>query len=120
LVTILFIERSLMQFSEVLATLPSIDHIAALELSDGDVLIARLENKPGTAGSVRVYHALAQEFGEINTAAAEKGLRLYAEHTADAKAFPGKHPNIDRLLTLISNAADHTGTQSLAVKLIAQ
>jgi hypothetical protein len=26
-----------MQFSEVLATLPSIDHIAALELSDGGV-----------------------------------------------------------------------------------
>ena len=109
-----------MQFSEILATLPSIEHIAALELSDGDVLIARLENKPGTAGSVRVYHALIQEFGEINTAAATKGLQLYAEHTVDAKAFPGKHPNIDRLLTLISNAAEHTGMQSLAVKLIQQ
>ena len=109
-----------MQFSEILATLPAIDHITALELSDGDVLVVRLENKPGTAGSVRVYHALMQEFGEINTAAATKGLSLYAEHTADAKAFPGKHPNIDRLLTLISNAADHTGTQSLSVKLMTQ
>jgi hypothetical protein len=117
---LIYIEGNPMQFSEILTTLPSIEHIAALELSDGDVLVARLENKPGTAGSVRVYHALAQEFGEINAAAAEKGLRLYAEHTTDAKAFPGKHPNIDRLLTLISNAADHTGTQSFAVKLIAQ
>ena len=107
-----------MQFSEILATLPAIDHIAALELFDGDVLVARLENKPGTAGSVRVYHALMQEFGEINAAAATKGLQLYAEHTADAKAFQGKHPNIDRLLTLISNADEHTGTQSLTVKLI--
>ena len=107
-----------MQFSEILATLPSIDHIAALELSDGDVLVARLENKPGTAGSVRVYHALTLEFGEINAAAAEKGLRLYAEHTADAKAFPGKHPNIDRLLTLISNATDGNGARSLVVRLI--
>ena len=109
-----------MQFSEILATLPAIDHIAALELFDGDVLVARLENKPGTAGSVRVYHALMQEFGEINAAAATKGLQLYAEHTADAKAFQGKHPNIDRLLTLISNADEHTDTQSLTVKLIQQ
>jgi len=109
-----------MQFSEILATLPSIDHVAALELSDGDVLVARLENKPGTAGSVRVYHALALEFGEINAAAAEKGLHLYAEHTSDAKAFPGKHPNIDRLLALISNATDGNGAQSLVVRLIQQ
>lgn len=109
-----------MQFSEILAALPSIDHIAALELFDGDVLVARLENKPGTTGSVRVYHTLMQEFGAINATAAEKGLRLYAEHTVDAEAFPGKHPNIDRLLTLISNAAEHTGMQSLTVKLIQQ
>lgn len=109
-----------MQFSEILASLPAIDHVAALELFDGDALVARLENKPGTAGSVRVYHALMQEFGEINMAAATKGLQLYAEHTADAEAFPGKHPNIDRLLTLISNAAEHTGTQSLTIKLIQQ
>jgi Uncharacterized protein conserved in bacteria len=26
------------------------------------------------------------------------GLEWYAEHVADARAFPGKHPNIDRLL----------------------
>jgi len=25
-------------------------------------------------------------------------LEWYGEHVADAKAFPGKHPNIDRLL----------------------
>jgi hypothetical protein len=25
-------------------------------------------------------------------------LELYAEHTADARANPGKHPNIDRLI----------------------
>lgn len=90
-----------MQFSEVLASLPSIDHIVAIELfssEDQTTPVARIENKPGSAGSVRVYHALIAEFGAINVAAAEKGLTLYAEHTADAVAFPGKHPNIDRLL----------------------
>lgn len=90
-----------MQFSEVLASLPSIDHIAAIELfssEDQTTPVARIENKPGSAGSVRVYQALIAEFGAINVSAAEKGLTLYAEHTADAVAFPGKHPNIDRLL----------------------
>ncbi len=90
-----------MQFSEVLASLPSIDHVSAIELfssEDQTTPVARIENKPGSAGSVRVYHALIAEFDAINVAAAEKGLTLYAEHTADALAFPGKHPNIDRLI----------------------
>jgi hypothetical protein len=90
-----------MSFSENLATLPSIDHLAALEILDGEHVIACIENKPGSAGSVRVYHALAQEFGALTNVAAQKGLQLYAEHTEDARAFPGKHPNIDRLFSLI-------------------
>ena len=90
-----------MQFSEILASLPSIDHLAAIELYAPDHehhAIARIENKPGSAGSVRLYHALLQEFSAITVDAANKGLELYAEHTADAVAFPGKHPNIDRLI----------------------
>lgn len=98
-----------MQFSEILSTLPTIDHLAAIELYAGDQLSARIENKPGSAGSVRVYHALFSEFGEINIAAANKGLEIYAEHTADAIAFPGKHPNIDRLLE-IKHQQDSTAT----------
>jgi hypothetical protein len=31
-------------------------------------------------------------------AASVEGLALYAEHTEDARIYPGKHPNIDRLL----------------------
>lgn len=101
-----------MNFAETLATLPSIDHLAAIELLDGETLIARIENKPGQAGSLRVYHALYQEFGAIDALAAEKGLRLYREHTDDAKAHPGKHPNIDRLLDLAE------GGQPLAIRLV--
>ncbi|MDR3426859.1 MULTISPECIES: DUF2322 family protein [Silvimonas] len=102
-----------MQFSEVLATLPSVDHLGALELLEGEAVAARLENRPGQAGSVRVYHALYQEFGAIDTVAADKGLRLYAEHTEDALKHPGKHPNIDRLLMLAE------GGQPLSVRLVA-
>ncbi|GHD55135.1 DUF2322 family protein [Jeongeupia chitinilytica] len=102
-----------MDFKHLLATLPSVDHLAGLELLHGDSIVATLENKPGQAGSVRVYHALYQEFGAIDAVAADKGLRLYAEHTADAEAFPGKHPNIDRLIALVD------GGTPLAVRLVA-
>jgi hypothetical protein len=89
-----------MNFAEQLARLPAVDHLAAIELLDGETVLARIENKPGQAGSLRVYHALYQEFGAIDTLAAEKGLRIYAEHSDDARAHPGKHPNIDRLIGL--------------------
>jgi hypothetical protein len=32
-------------------------------------------------------------------------LQLYAEHTADARLHPGKHPNIDRLLAIAEDDA---------------
>ena len=101
-----------MNFAETLPTLPTIDHLEALELLDGTNVVARIENKPGQAGSVRVYHTLYQEFGAINALAADKGLRLYCEHTVDAKANPGKHPNIDRLQQLAENGAP------LAIRLV--
>lgn len=89
-----------MTFADTLKTLPPVSHLAALQLQDaqGQVL-ATIENKPGQAGSLAVYHALAQRHGgAITPAAAAEGLALYGEHTADARANPGKHPNIDRLL----------------------
>ena len=101
-----------MTFAETLASLPAIDHLAAIELLDRNEVLARIENKPGQAGSLRVYHALYQEFGAIDALAADKGLRLYGEHTADAITNPGKLPNIDRLIALAE------GGQPLAVRLI--
>ncbi len=88
-------------FSEILNTLPAIEQIERLELIDKNGAVAVIENRPGQAGSVAVYNALLQEFGLLNSAAAQKGLKLYAEHTEDALANPGKHPNIDRLVELI-------------------
>ncbi|WP_338415191.1 DUF2322 family protein [uncultured Sphaerotilus sp.] len=94
-----------MTFSDTLKTLPAIDHLAGLQLLDADsAVVATLDNRPGQAGSVAVYHALAQRHGTLNAAAALDGLALYAEHTADAHAFPGKHPNIDRLVAVASGA----------------
>lgn len=98
-----------MAFQDNLATLPATDGIDALELlnSAGET-VARLENRPGTAGSVRVYNALCERFGSINSDAAKAGIELYAEHTDDARANPGKHPNIDRLFEIEKGAAPLT------------
>ncbi len=90
-----------MNFADRLKQLPSAAHLSALHLlgADGQVL-ATIENKPGQTGSLVVYAALAALYGgSITPAAASLGLEWYAGHVADAQAFPGKHPNIDRLLT---------------------
>lgn len=90
-----------MSFAENLKKLPGISHLAAINLLDGDGnVVAVIENKPGSQGSVAVYNHLAQTYGAITPEAAKKGLEVYAEHSEDAHAHPGKHPNIDRLIDL--------------------
>lgn len=99
-----------MNFADRLKQLPSVSHLAALQLLDsqGQVL-ATLENKPGQAGSLAVYHALGALYGgSITPAAASLGMEWYAEHTADALAYPGKHPNIDRLLDVLASGQGFT------------
>lgn len=92
-----------MAFADNLRQLPSIAHISALRLIDSaGVEAAVIENKPGKAGSLAVYHALAAKHGSITAEAAREGLDLFAEHTDDARQHPGKHPNIDRLLEVIA------------------
>jgi len=90
------------QFAANLKKLPGISHLAAINLLDaeGNVL-ASIENKAGSQGSLAVYNHLAQTFGAITPEAARKGLELFAEHADDARLSPGKHLNIDRLLALL-------------------
>ncbi|WP_227816402.1 DUF2322 family protein [Nitrogeniibacter aestuarii] len=90
-----------MAFADNLKDLPKVSHLEAIQLLDAEGNeVARIENKPGQAGSLAVYNHLAQIFGAISPDAAKKGLDLYAEHTEDALQNPGKHPNIDRLVGL--------------------
>ena len=95
-----------MSFADTLKTLPGVSHLSAIQLLDaaGEV-VATIENKPGQAGSLAVYNHLAQLHGAINADAAKQGLDIYGEHTADAQANPGKHPNIDRLLAIADGGA---------------
>lgn len=94
-----------MSFAENLKKLPGISHLAAINLLDADgQLVASIENKAGSQGSLAVYNHLAQTYGAINAEAARKGLEIFAEHTEDERANPGKHPNIARLLAIESGA----------------
>jgi hypothetical protein len=95
-------EGMAMAFADNLKQLPKVSHLAALNLLGAEeVSVATIENKPGQTGSLAVYNHLAQLHGAITPDAARKGLELYAEHVEDARAHPGKHPNIDRLIGLI-------------------
>lgn len=90
------------KFSDFLAELETTDRIQKIELMNhaGEV-VGLIENKPGSQGSVRVFNHLFKKWGSITKDAAKDGLKIYAEHTADAEENPGKHPNIDRLLNVI-------------------
>jgi hypothetical protein len=88
-------------FKDNLRQLPPIDGIAAIDLIDdkGNV-VASIENQPGKQGSVAVYNYLSRAFGTLDAKAAEHGLAIFGEHTADARNRPGAHPNVDRLLAI--------------------
>ncbi|SIT47257.1 conserved hypothetical protein [Paraburkholderia piptadeniae] len=101
-------------FKDNLAQLPGIDGIERIELVDGKgAIVASIENKPGKQGSLAVYHYLRQAFGSLDAKAAEHGLAVFAEHTADARNRPGAHPNVDRLLEIAA------GGEALRIDVIA-
>ena len=97
------------KFSDILLTLDNTDHVQRIELYHEDGSAAGvIENKPGSQGSVKVFHHLYKMFGGISLDAAVEGLSLYAEHTEDAENCPGKHPNVDKLIDVLENEAPLT------------
>jgi hypothetical protein len=89
-------------FKQVLNVLPDIKHINKINLYDqNDNLVVVIENMQGTQGSLKVYFYLYKNFKKINFAAAQKGLELFSEHTAEARKNPGSHPNIDHLINIV-------------------
>ena len=94
-------------FKDNLAQLPPFAGIARIDLLDAaETVAASIENQPGKQGSLAVYAYLGQAFGKLDAAAAEHGLEVFAEHTADARERPGAHPNVDRLLEIAAGAAE--------------
>lgn len=92
-------------FKDNLALLPTIDGIARIDLLDlSGAVVAAIPNEPGKQGSLKVYNYLKLCFGKLDAAACTHALAVFAEHTPDAKARPGAHPNIDRLLEIEAGA----------------
>lgn len=94
-----------MQFKDFLATFPCVEHLAGLDVLDAEgQVIHHIPAIEGKLGSLKLYNALAEQFsGQLNQKSAEQGLVWFAEHLHDAKQFPGKHPNIDLLLAVVSD-----------------
>lgn len=93
-------------FKDNLQQLPSIEGVQRIDLIDEQgAVVASIENQPGKQGSLAVYQYLKQVFGALDAKAAEHGLLVFAEHTADARNRPGAHPNIDRLLEIVAGGA---------------
>lgn len=94
-----------MGFKENLETLKSAEHIEKITLYDEDgQKIGEIPNVEGKKGSLKVYANLFDfKNGEIGKIKILHGLELFAEHTKDAKEFPGKHPSIDILLNAEKN-----------------
>lgn len=90
-------------FKENLEQFPAIDALAKIEFIQDGKIVGQLLNIDGQKGSMALYFYLFKTMGILDSAAAKRGLELFAEHTADAKANPGKHPNIDRLLVVEAN-----------------
>ena len=88
-------------FKDTLETLEDASHIKEIVLSNKDEIISSIEKKPGTLGSIKIYHHLWLIYGELNTEAALEGIDLYCEYSEEAQEHPGKHPNIDRLFDVI-------------------
>ena len=101
-------------FTDNLRQLTPVDGVQRIDLSDGKgTVIASIDNQPGKQGSLAVYQYLKQVFGTLDAEAAEHGLLLFAEHTADARNRPGVHPNVDRLLEIAAGGAP------LGIKIVA-
>ncbi|MFC0309530.1 DUF2322 family protein [Gallibacterium trehalosifermentans] len=99
-----------MNFQQILMTLPPIDDIHQIDILNlhGEI-VHTIPAIAGKLGSLRVYNALAEKFAcQLNQESATQGLEWFAEHRIDASQYPGKHPNIDLLFTVIKQNQQFT------------
>jgi len=82
--------------------LPSVDNLAGLELyGEGFEPEAWVEHTPDRTTTVAIYYQMAIDYGGISPTAARKALDLFGDQAEEARAHPGRHPDIDRLFEVI-------------------
>ena len=93
-----------MSFADNLKKLPGISHLAAINLLDADGnVVAAIENKAGSQGSLARYNHLAQTTVSINAEAAKKAWR-FSPSMARTNGPIRANPNIARLLQIEAGA----------------
>ena len=90
-------------FKDILETLEDASHIKEIILSNKNQTVGIIEKKPGSLGSIKIYHHLWLTYGKLNIHAALEGIELYSKHSLEAEKHPGQHPNIDRLFDIVEN-----------------
>ena len=92
------------KFKDILEKFEDASHVKKIILSNKDGgIVGAIENISGSLGSIKLYQHFYLTFGELSIDAALKGIELYSEYSKEAKNYPGKHPNIDRLFDIIEN-----------------
>ena len=87
-------------FQDILTTLPAVDDIHAIVLLDAKgEPVGRLDNQPGSAGSVRVYHALISATATSTARPRAKAWNC-TPNTRRTRAPIRASINIDRLLSI--------------------
>lgn len=90
-------------FKENLATLRSIDAVDKITLLKEGIEVGTIPNAEGKRGSLQVYaNVLNFQDGEIGLEQALQALEIFSEYVQIAKDNPGEHPNIDRLLDIVT------------------
>ena len=87
-----------MKFEEILKTLESADKVEKIDILKKGALIHSVENREGSKGSLKVLANLVNfDNGNIDKTLAQKGLKQFGEHVANAAKYPGQHPNVEML-----------------------
>ncbi|MBF0278988.1 MAG: DUF2322 family protein [SAR324 cluster bacterium] len=92
------------EFQENLKNLDPVDKLVLARVYDEQgQLVSVIPNLPGKQGSLKVINHVVSENGEFSEEQARGAIQLFGEHVEDAKQNPGKHPNLDLIMSLGSS-----------------
>ena len=89
------------KFTENLLTIPKNKKTVLLRIyNDRDELVSIIPNIQGQQGSIQIFQHIADANGNINFEAVKQGINFFGENLEDSLKNPGKHKNLELLLSL--------------------